>query len=102
MHRCSAGSTMRTRIREGGSDGCGAFLPRSNQYLFYGVLHCIGYRAFLLEGKMTDFMDDPFEPHEIDHEYLHLPEDCEHENIDRRMDKDGGFYTVCLDCGEEW
>lgn len=51
---------------------------------------------------MTDFMDDPFEPHEIDHEYLHLPEDCEHEHVDRRMDKDGGFYTVCLDCGSEW
>ena len=46
--------------------------------------------------------DDPFEPEECQPEYPILPEDCEHENIDRRMDKDGGFYTVCLDCGEEW
>ena len=94
---------MPTQTRKGGSDGCGAFLPRSNQYLFYGVLHCIGYRAFLLEGKMTDdFSVDPFESWEQDHEFLFLPEDCSHEHIDRRMDKDGGFYTVCLDCGEEW
>lgn len=46
--------------------------------------------------------DDPFEPEECQPEYPILPEDCEHEHIDRRMDKDGGFYTVCLDCGEEW
>jgi len=49
-----------------------------------------------------DFSVDPFESWEQDHEFLFLPEDCSHEHIDRRMDKDGGFYTVCLDCGEEW
>ena len=54
----------------------------------------------LYESMTLD--DEPFEVEECEPEYLHLPEDCEHEHIDRRMDKDGGFYTVCLDCGEEW
>lgn len=52
---------------------------------------------------MTDnWMDDPFEAHEIDHEYLHLPEDCKHEHAIGVQDSDGTYFTRCLDCGSEW
>ena len=52
---------------------------------------------------MTDFrlLDDPFEVHEVDHEYLHLPEDCPHEHV-IMLTQDGEYWSKCLDCGDEW